>query len=570
MLIAASLAVRVVYFRQLERSPFLNLHRWAQTDMHYYDRWARQIASGDGLTRVVPMPMHRWHREIAAKYLAEHPDLCAALECEAAQAADGRDGQERLWARWMGAPRFYQDPLYPYVVAAIYRTAAADPRYAIALQLAMGIVTNVLIWWLTRRLFGDAAGMCAAALAVSCAPMVFYEALLLRDSLIACAGVAIVCLAVAALEQGRRWRTAALGVALGAACLLKSSFLLLALALMIGLAVHYRREGRAAGIALSMTAAGMLIAFTPLAIRNVSVGAAPLSLAASGPMTFVAANESRYLPDVGFGIDAPVLSSFLGETSGGWSAAVGRAFEGHTPGSYLALLWRKWDRAWHWFEIPNNENFYYLRMRAPVLAWLPVTFWIIGPLALIGLGLAAPRFRVAWPLYALTAATLASLVAFYVLGRFRIALTAAVIPFAALTLAEVQRRLRQRRYGGAAAIAAAVLLASAWTGRAIADDQIRVRTSDWILAYSVEYQDRVYGALDRKAYAEAGAAYLEFFSRYQPTTGEILSSDDPRLAPELADMHVECASILAAAGQLAAAQAQQETARQLTLLRPLR
>jgi 4-amino-4-deoxy-L-arabinose transferase-like glycosyltransferase len=570
ILIAASAAIRVAYFSQLDHSPFIQLDRWAQTDMHYYDGWARQIASGDWTSTRVPLPMHRWHREIAQQYLASHADLRTALEREAAAAPGGGDAQERLWTRWMRAPRFYQDPLYPYLVAAIYRVAGADPRHAIVGQLAIGVLTNVLIWWIARRFFGDAAGVCAAGLAILCAPLLFYEALLLRDSLIAFTGLALVCLADRAMATRAPWRWFVLGLALGAACLLKSSFLLLAIALGAGVAAACRHEPRGWRAAIAGSGVGVLVALTPLVLRNVAVGAPAVSLAASGPMTFVAANEVRYLPDTGFGIDAPVLVDFLGSSDGGWRAAAVHAFHGHTVASYSALLWRKWDRAWHWFEIPNNENFYYLQMRAPILAWLPVTFSIVGPLALIGLALGARRIDGAWPLYALVATTLASLVIFYVLGRFRVALTAALIPFAALTIAEVLRRVRERRLISALGTVAAVLIAAAWIDRPLAADQLLVRTADWILPYSVEYQDRVYGALDRKAYAEAGASYLEFFARYQPATNEILSSADPRLAPELADMHMECAGILTAAGEPALAQAQQEEARRILLLAPPR
>ena len=117
---------------------------------------------------------------------------------------------------------------------------------------------------------------------------------------------------------------------------------------------------------------------------------------------------------------------------------------------------------------------------------------------------------------------------------------------------------------------AATLVAALWIDRPLAERQLLVRTSDWILPWSVEYQDRVYGALDRKAYAEAAAAYLEFFARYEPGTADILSSGDPGLAPELADMHRECAQILAAAREPALAAAQREDARRILLLRPIR
>ncbi len=573
LLVAAAITLRVIYFSQLDATPFLHLERWAQSDMHYYDGWARQIAAGDWLSRRVPMPMHRWHHEVAQAYFTRHPGIKSELE------RDGADPDAALWARWMGAPRFYQDPLYPYLLAVVYRFVSADVRAVLALQLAAGVLSVLLIWSLARRHFGETAGIWAGLLALACAPLMFYELLLMRDSLIACAGLGVVWLTDRAIDCGRRRWFAALGLTLGAAYLLKSSFAVLAVLIVPGVLIvlvlkartapEVSRSWRGVLAAAAALAAGAAIALVPLAARNVRVGIAPMSMASSGPLTFLSANDSNALPDVGFGIDTPLLARFLGETDGSWRTAGGLVAGGHDVGSYAALLWRKWDRAWHWFEIPNNENFYYVRNQAAVLAWMPVTFWLIGPLALVGLALAVTRTARPWTLAALVASTAVTLVAFYVLGRFRASLVAAAIPFAALAAAEVTSPSGARRVARTASIAAAAVLLGLWTGRPLADDQVLIRTSDWILAWSVEYQDRVYGALDRKDPAAAGAAYQEFFARFEPSAADIAAANDPRLAPELADMHAECAQILRAAGRPDAAAVQVDTARRLLGLRPV-
>jgi hypothetical protein len=75
--------------------------------------------------------------------------------------------------------------------------------------------------------------------------------------------------------------------------------------------------------------------------------------------------------------------------------------------------------------------------QAPVLDWLPVTFWICAPLAGVGLALAIARRDRPWTLLALVASSAGTLVAFYVLGRFRVALAAAAMPFAGLACADL-------------------------------------------------------------------------------------------------------------------------------------
>jgi hypothetical protein len=155
---------------------------------------------------------------------------------------------------------------------------------------------------------------------------------------------------------------------------------------------------------------------------------------------------------------------------------------------------------------------------------------------------------------------------FYVLGRFRIAFFAAVLPFAAYGLVEVVRSWHQRRFKKFLILASALVLVALWTGRPLSERQVLIRTSDWILPWSVEYEGRVYGALDAKDVNAAANAYLEFF-QHTPTDAQIQASGDPRLPSELADMHTECGQILRAAGREREAAAQLAEAQRVIALR---
>src|SRR6267142_2345309 len=79
LLIAAATGIRLLYFLQLNGTPVIEMQRWSQTDMHYYDEWAQQIADGDWLSSNVRVPMHRWHREVAQQYFSTHPDARTVL-----------------------------------------------------------------------------------------------------------------------------------------------------------------------------------------------------------------------------------------------------------------------------------------------------------------------------------------------------------------------------------------------------------------------------------------------------------------------------------------------------------
>ena len=340
---------------------------------HYYD-----AGTADRRGRIwlwSRLPMHSWHRSVAAQYLSAHTDDRERLSQEAATAGGDVTPEELLWNRWMGMPAFYQDPLYAYLIALTYRVAGPDPRHVIVWQLAVGMLVGViLIWRLALRWLGHAVGLVAAALTLLNGPLVFYELLLLRDSLIVFAGLGSVWLINRAFRRGSAMGFVGLGAAMGASILLKGTFILLAAGVLIAMLVRFRRQPSALVRTSIALLAGLVIALAPLAARNLAVGVPPLSLASSGALTFVASNERNYLPDVGLGSTRRSLPA--SGSDGQWRPAVAATLEGHSVRSYLAMMWMKWDRAWHWYEMPNNENFYYMRTQVPVLAWLPATFWV--------------------------------------------------------------------------------------------------------------------------------------------------------------------------------------------------
>jgi tetratricopeptide (TPR) repeat protein len=554
-IVAASLGLRAAYFLQLRASPLLDLHRWNQSDMNYFDAWGRRIAEGDWLSATIGMPLHGWQQEVAEQYLSAHAGERATLVQEVASSGQGEDENvdAALWTRWLGEHRFYQDPLYPYLIGLTYHVVGRRVRFVFGWQMLLGVMSVATIWLLARRFFDELVAACAAALAVLCAPLMMYELLLLRETTIVFVGLAIIWLADRALVSRRGWWFALLGAACGAAFLLKSSLLLLAGGVSLGVLVVYRHRWREVWKPAVAGAAGFAIVVAPLVLRNRSLGLPPLALASGGGLDFILSNDVTTDPALGFGFDVRRIADLMSDSGGALVPAIRETLKTHSLASYARLLWGKWQAAWYWFEIPNNANFYYWRLRAPVLAWLPVTFWLCAPLGLVGLVLGARSLSRLWLLYLLVACSLAPLLVFYVLSRFRLPLLAALIPFAALTLVTLARWIGQRRYRPALAAAGAVAIAAVWTGRPL-HGQPLIRPSDWLTPYVVRYEPQAKAALDAHDPAGAAAAYLAFF-RYEPDAGQLAATSQD-LVLALGEMHADCATYLREAGQARGAQAQ--------------
>jgi hypothetical protein len=69
-----------------------------------------------------------------------------------------------------GSGVFTLPPLYPYLVALVYATAGASPRFVFVLQAFLGIGNLVLLVTLARRIFGDRAALASGLLALGYGP----------------------------------------------------------------------------------------------------------------------------------------------------------------------------------------------------------------------------------------------------------------------------------------------------------------------------------------------------------------------------------------------------------------
>jgi hypothetical protein len=508
----AAALVRTAYLVELNGGPLLAQHVWTESDMWFFDRWARDIVAGDWLTDRALHPDHSWYRDLAARHFATHPEATQALARAPAGAADPA---RALWNRWLGGKVFHQEPLYAYLVALTYAAAGPDVRWVVVWQMALGVATTVLVAVLTRRWFGDLAGAVAGAIAVLLAPFVMYDVVLLRTTATTFAALALVALLEWALPRSTRRVWLVVGLAFGVALLLQTIFLPLLAGAFLLVAVRSpgaprARAGRAAALAL-----GTLLALTPAVARNVAVGVSPLALSSVGPLVFLMSNTVDYAPEEGFAVDDHV-PRILSESDGDGAAMVRGALATHPGvGSYLGQLWRKLAAAWNWYEAPNNTNFYYYRLQSRVLGALPLTFALVSPLALLGLGLSLPRLRRLAPLYLLVGTLLAPLLVFYVLSRFRVTLAVAVIPFAAAAIVALARWASERRWArtGAALVVLAAL--GAWTSRPRAAGSPLIRRADWVVPLETYYAPRMEDAFRRRDWP-AAVALLDRALRHEP------------------------------------------------------
>src|SRR6476659_2439872 len=125
---AFAFAIRLIYLWQIRHAPFFTL---LLGDSKGYDQWARRIAAGD----------------------------------------------------WVGTDVFYQAPLYPYFMGAIYAVVGPDVLAVRVCQAILGSMSCALIAHAAWRLFSKRAGIIAGLILALYPPAIFFDGLLQKTAL---------------------------------------------------------------------------------------------------------------------------------------------------------------------------------------------------------------------------------------------------------------------------------------------------------------------------------------------------------------------------------------------------
>lgn len=415
------------------------------------------------------------------------------------------DSQEYdRWAReiaagdWLGREVFFQAPLYPYLVALLYRVFGAAPGVVYLFQIALATAG---LWALARAgsaMGGERVGLAAAALGAVYGPFLFYDVQLLKES----AAVATTCFLLWALAEARArprprlWLAA--GALLGVLALLRENALLLVpfllpLAWPASDAARPPSEGETPeiaagepprvpadpivragwfardGVALLL---GLALALAPVALRNWRVGGDPLPTTFQGGVNFYIGNnpdaDGTYRPIVpgkqipalerrepvrlaeqalGRRLSPAEVSSYWLRRALAWAAA--------EPGAFLRLQLHKVRMFWSWYEWPDAVDYYWARTLSPVLRLPLLEFGGAALLAAVGLLLVRRRPGTFAPALLFIAGWTLSTVAFFLFSRYRLPVVPALLVLAGVPVAEFTRARGRRQ----AALAAVVLAA---------------------------------------------------------------------------------------------------------------
>jgi 4-amino-4-deoxy-L-arabinose transferase-like glycosyltransferase len=520
-LAAAAVFVRLIFCLQLAGGPLPDVQQLlVDSDMTFFDAWGRHLAAGDWLQREPFHPMPAWMRRFADEVMKADPAFPVRVGLAANEQYDHDAMRSALWTHWLGGPVWFQEPGYAWLVGLTYLLSGPSPWHVFFWQLALGVVAVVLVHRIAARLFSSTAALAAGVLAVGAPIPLAYEATLLRDQLVVVVTLVLVYLMSVSTEGGRA-RALVLGVAFGAASLVKQPFLAFPI-LMGGFRWFVARTPLRERLSWAgLVAAGIALALLPAIVRNLVVGAAPLAFNGSAAAQLALYHTARATP---FELTlTPEFTRVLLIADGRPLASFIEAVKTHASvGSWLWLETLKVAYGFHGFESANDVDFYLFRQGAPVLAWLPVTIVVLVPLAAVG-GF-AQRLK-AWPLWVAIAGSLPTLALAAAVSRYKAPIVAALFPLAGAGVVALVAWGVRRKWQPVAAWAALSLGYVLWATHDPPGKEAATRAT---------------------GYAQSGVYWLDFGA---PAYAALELKEALRLAPDSATVEHRLGQALYAAGE---------------------
>ncbi|HXV15037.1 MAG TPA: tetratricopeptide repeat protein [Candidatus Krumholzibacteria bacterium] len=363
---------------------------------------------------------------------------------------------------------FFMGPLYPYFLALVYSTVGRDFMWVRVLQAAGGALTVTLAFLIGRRVFRPSAALVGAALLALHGAMTFYETELLMEWMGALLNAAALLLLLRAPAATPRTYAAA-GAILGLSALARASILVFA-AVVLGWIVRVESGRRRVRSVLAFGLA-IVAVLAPAVVHNLAVSRDFVPVTSNAGINFYIGNSlaanGTFVPIRGVDEIDDVTTSEYVERATGRAATPSEVshywFERAMtdvradPARSLRLMARKVILFFNGYEVPQIESFDVHAAESTWLRALFVSTWFVVAVGILGMVLAARSRRGSGLLSGYVLAYAASIVVFFVTGRYRSQVVPVLCLFAGFALVSLPALARRPRAAAAAAFALLLL-----------------------------------------------------------------------------------------------------------------
>jgi len=412
IVLAAGLSVRVLYWFLYSRTPFFHS---PVVDASFFNIWAQNIVAGQNF----------------------QPDV------------------------------FFKPPLYPYVLAFIYRTFGETITSVYVLQSLLGLANCLLVLMLGRLVFTPRIALIGAVVAAFMPILPFFELQLLAETsttFLSLLALLFVLQATRKTSSPSWWQLALAGLLFGVAALGRPNLLLLPPVIAIwlwswaGSTISANRAWSRWRPAVVFLVSAVL-AVSPVTLRNMRVGGVFVPVCANlGVNLWTGHHEGADgTSPIPVGIQWDDLQLQCQQSGAGSAVASSRFLTGEAvqyilahPERSAALTFKKAMVMISAAEVRNNIGAAFLAQEMKVFLlsrWWP-GFWLLGPMAGLGLWGARRWGRPGQVLWLYLATLFLSVLPFFANARFRMPLVPILALWAAAGWDSLWLAWRSQRSSG--------------------------------------------------------------------------------------------------------------------------
>ena len=367
---------------------------------------------------------------------------------------------------WSHGETFFQAPLYPWVLGAVYSVAGPSQTVARLLQILLSVVSCWLIFRISERVFDRSVALVALAISAVYGMSLYFANELLVVTVIVFLDLLGLDLLLRAAADHRKMLWTAAGLVFGLSAVARPTILPFVAVVGIWIVVSGWRAGqvRAALREAVLFGVGVALPIAPVTLHNYLADGDLVLIASNGGVNFYIGNNPQ-----SDGITAAVPGT-RADRWGGHEDQVRMAREGlNDPAATPREISDYWyDRAWleilsdpvgavrhtaykafiliNAHEVSNNRVIEFVTRHSSIYSWATLRFWLILPLAFAGLVIGGGQRQPKSLLVIFVVVYSATLIPFFINARFRLPLAAVFTIFAASAVVAWYRWIRERSF----------------------------------------------------------------------------------------------------------------------------
>ncbi|MEW5758412.1 MAG: glycosyltransferase family 39 protein [Candidatus Omnitrophota bacterium] len=374
-----------------------------------------------------------------------------------------RWAKDIVYGDFLNHKAFMKWPLYPYILAGIFKISGIKLSVVYYLQFIIGVLSSVLVYFISKEFFNKEASFLAGLLTATYGLFIFFESLAVYTTISILLNLIILFIFIKTKDDLNGLKLFWIGVLSGIATILQGNIIIFASCACLWLLIINKNKLHIIIFRFISFIIGALFIISLTVIHNYLVEKDFVLIQGNAGINFYIGNNHNangifYCPDEfsasqeGIFRNARIIASYnvgrqlkTSEVSFYWFKR-GIVSICREPFRHLLLIIKKLGLVFSPYEYTNEVEFYILRENVDILKYLPSNLIFIFPFIITGVLFGIKNFKKLALLYIFLVSIAISITIFFITSRYRIIITPIFIIFASYGLTNWIYVIKKKKY----------------------------------------------------------------------------------------------------------------------------